>query len=72
MRYNRKIPKRQQTKQEETMHESKISVKRIWKEKKKPKDEKESLIVQIALKAENKLAPWILDSGCSSHMTRDK
>jgi len=72
MRYNRKIPKRQQTKQEEIMHESKIGVKKIWKEKKQPKYEKESLIVQIALKAENKPAPWILDSGCSSHMIRDK
>jgi len=54
------------------MHESKIGVKKIWKEKKQPKDEKESLIVQIALKAENKLAPWILGSGYSSHMIGDK
>jgi len=50
----------------------KIGVKKIWKEKKQQKDEKESLIVQIALKAENKPTPWILDSGCSSHMTKDK
>ena len=40
---------------------------KVWK-KKQPK----SLIVQTAFKAHNKPTPWILDSGCSSHMTGDK
>ena len=31
-----------------------------------------SLIIQTALKAQKKTKPWILDSGCSSHMTGDK
>jgi len=57
MRHNRKLPERQQTKWKETMRESKLGVKKIWKEKKQPKDEKESLLVQIALKAENKPTP---------------
>jgi len=74
MRYNRQIPERhvQQNKQEETIDESKAGIKKIWKEKEQSKDVKESLIVQTALKAENKPAPWILDSGCSSHMIGDK
>ena len=54
------------------MHESKISIRKVWKEREQPKEEKESLIVQITLKAKNKPAPWILDSSCSSHMTGDK
>lgn len=28
--------------------------------------------MQTTFKAHNKLAPWILDSGCSSHMIGDK
>ena len=51
-------------------------MKQIWKgrggpEIKEDKDEN-SLIMQIALKAQKKSTPWILDSGCSSHMTGDK
>ena len=53
--------------------EPQIVPKHIWKEREALKeDETKSLIVQIALKAQKKLAPWILDSGCSSHMTGDK
>lgn len=39
----------------------------VWREK-----QSNSLIVQTAFKAQNKPTPWILDSGCSSHMTGDK
>lgn len=53
--------------------EPKIVPKHIWKERKALKeDETKSLIVQTALKAQKKPAPWILDSGCSSHMIGDK
>jgi len=54
------------------MHESKIGVRKVWKEKKQPKEEKESLIVKIILKVDNKPSLWILDSGCSNHITGDK
>lgn len=47
------------------------SVKKVWK-RKEQKDKANSLIVQTAFKAQGKSTPWILDSGCSSHMTGDK
>lgn len=40
--------------------------------KEKQKVEDQSLIVQTALKAQDSPALWILDSGCSGHMTGDK
>ena len=43
-----------------------VAEKVVWREKDK------SLLVQEALKAQSKKAPYILDSGCTSHMTRDK
>ena len=50
---------------------SQANNKRIW-QKKNVKNEDVSLIIQTALKAQKKIKPWILDSGCSSHMTGDK
>lgn len=48
------------------------SYKQVWKMKEKQKVEDQSLIVQTALKAQDSPALWILDSGCSGHMTGDK
>jgi len=31
-----------------------------------------SLICQFSLKAKNKIRLWIIDSGCTKHITRDK
>ncbi|XP_042484970.1 uncharacterized protein LOC122065224 [Macadamia integrifolia] len=45
--------------------------KAVWVEKKRKAGSK-SLIVQTAFKAHSKPSPWILDSGCSTHMTGDK
>ena len=42
-----------------------IAKKAIWKDKRK------SLLVQDALKVQRKKSSWILDSGCTSHMTGD-
>ncbi|XXG85802.1 hypothetical protein AAC387_Pa11g0820 [Persea americana] len=44
----------------------------VWKVKKRAEKAKDSLIVQTTFKAQKKSAPWILDNGCSSHMTGDK
>ena len=79
----RQFPSIRQNKQFQSSHpqeeekynekqEAEIKVKQVWKEKEKLKEDKESLIVQTALKAQDKPSPWILDSGCSSHMTGDK
>ena len=43
-----------------------VAEKVVWREKGK------SLLVQEAMKVQSKKAPWILDSGCTSHMTGDK
>ena len=72
---NREILKKQEpiVQRINVKEELKIVPKHIWKEREAFKeDETKSLIVQIALKAQKKPAPWILDSGCSSHMTGDK
>ncbi|XP_043710374.1 uncharacterized protein LOC122659308 [Telopea speciosissima] len=47
------------------------SVKTIWV-KKKDVVEVSSMVVKTALKAQNKPMPWLLDSGCSHHMTGNK
>ena len=43
-----------------------VANKAVWRDKSK------SLLVQADLKVQSKKAPWILDSGCTSHMTGDK
>ena len=43
-----------------------IAEKAVWRVKRK------SLLVQAALKVQRKKPFWILDSGCTSHMTGDK
>ena len=43
-----------------------IAEKAMWRVKRK------SLLVQAALKVKRKESSWILDSGCTSHMTGDK
>ena len=43
-----------------------IAEKVVWRDKRK------SLLVQAALKVQRKKSSWILDSGCTSHMTGDK
>ena len=45
---------------------------KAWRVKKNTEKAKDSLIVQMAFKAQKKTSPWVLDSGCSSHMTGDK
>ncbi|KAJ8644507.1 hypothetical protein MRB53_006255 [Persea americana] len=45
--------------------------KKVWKRTESQKNKAESLIVQTALKAQNGSTPWILDSGCSNHMSGD-
>ncbi|WP_274923123.1 hypothetical protein, partial [Streptomyces clavifer] len=52
--------------------EKKPKLVKAWRAKKKEDNSKESLIVQTAFNAQKKAAPWVLDSGCSSHMTGDK
>ncbi|XP_042518445.1 uncharacterized protein LOC122092169 [Macadamia integrifolia] len=48
-----------------------VANKAVWVEKKKKAGSK-SLIVQTTFKAHSKPSPWVLDSGCSTHMTGDK
>jgi len=59
-------------KNEEQVQEPKPRVKQAWKEKEKSKNDKESLIIQKTFKAQNKSTIWILDSGCLSHMIKDR
>ncbi|XP_043699838.1 uncharacterized protein LOC122650492 [Telopea speciosissima] len=47
------------------------NVKTIWV-KKNDVVENSSMVVKIALKAQNKPMPWLLDSDCSRHMTGNK
>ena len=47
----------------------KLRNKEIWREKEKSK---ESLIIQTTFNAQKKASPWIINNGCSSHMTGDK
>ncbi|XP_043696877.1 uncharacterized protein LOC122647574 [Telopea speciosissima] len=47
------------------------NVKTIWV-KKKDVVENSSMVVKTTLKAQNKPMPWLLDSGCSHHMTGNK
>ncbi|XP_043725747.1 uncharacterized protein LOC122672320 [Telopea speciosissima] len=48
--------------------------KAVWVEKKKESSAEgdKALVVQAAFKANAKTKPWILDSGCSNHMSGDK
>lgn len=46
------------------------TIKKVWK--KKYNNANESLICQVAVKAENKPIPWIIDSSCRKDMTGDK
>ncbi|XP_043697427.1 uncharacterized protein LOC122648256, partial [Telopea speciosissima] len=50
----------------------KKQVKKVWVEKVLREKSINSLVVQTAFKAQHKVVPWILDSGCSSHITGDK
>lgn len=52
--------------------EKKSKLVKVRREKKRAEEPNESFSVQTAFNAQKKTAPWILDSGCSSHMTGDK
>ena len=52
--------------------EKKPKLVKAWRAKQSAESSKDSLIVQMAFNAQKKAAPWVLDSGCSSHMTGDK
>ncbi|XP_043699904.1 uncharacterized protein LOC122650565 [Telopea speciosissima] len=70
-------PKKEGQKQKVDVEEKRrkhitVAEKAVWVEKKKKGDSDSSLIVQTAFQAHSKPSPWILDSGCSTHMTGDK
>lgn len=54
----------------ENITESKPNIKKIYKENND--NVKNFLIVQIILKDQKKIKPWIIDNGCSKYMICDK
>ncbi|XP_043710262.1 glutamate receptor 2.7-like [Telopea speciosissima] len=61
----RQIPREKQLQKPQSRH-------RVWVQKSSPEKGNSSMVVQTAFRTQGDSTPWILDSGCSSHMIGDK